>query len=79
LAAYLIAEKDRNIDLRDAVSQSDDRHMVYRAMAGRRGLLLKDIKDALYYGEDLRDKEILEFYQTVWELIVDDIDKELQL
>lgn len=37
--------------------------------------LLKDIKDSLYYGEDLKYKDVRKFYESVWNEVVKDIDK----
>jgi hypothetical protein len=43
-----------------------------------RAQLLKDITDSLYYGEDLKDKTIREFYVEVWNSIQWDIARELK-
>lgn len=37
--------------------------------------LLTDIKAVLYYGEDLKHKDVREFYEGVWKEVVKDINK----
>lgn len=80
LGLYL-AMRDYKLDLSEVSKRNDNLwigHQVRLETSRRRGQLLRDISQALYYGKDLRDNDILDFYERVWENIQEDIRKELK-